>query len=72
MSDGCCENVGSRAQALLDKVPPCTGKKKKLEKKIRKKFEYLDAVIELVGRHLRCTQDGNPRDGGPCLFFSQI
>ncbi len=22
--DGCCDNVGSRAQALLDKVPPCT------------------------------------------------
>ena len=25
-ADGCCENVGSRAQALLDKVPPCTGR----------------------------------------------
>jgi hypothetical protein len=36
MAEGCCENVGSRAQALLDKVPPCTGKttkKLKLENK---------------------------------------
>jgi erythrocyte band 7 integral membrane protein len=24
MSDGCCDNVGSRAKELLDKVPPCT------------------------------------------------
>lgn len=24
--DGCCDNVGSRARDLLDKVPPCTGK----------------------------------------------
>ena len=24
--EGCCENVGARAQALLDKVPPCTCK----------------------------------------------
>ncbi len=23
--DGCCDNVGSRARDLLDKVPPCTG-----------------------------------------------
>ena len=22
--DGCCENVGARASALLEKVPPCT------------------------------------------------
>ena len=22
--DGCCDNVGARAQALLDRVPPCT------------------------------------------------
>jgi hypothetical protein len=25
-NDGCCDNVGSRARDLLDKVPPCTGK----------------------------------------------
>ena len=22
--DGCCDNVGARAQALIDRVPPCT------------------------------------------------
>jgi hypothetical protein len=24
--DGCCDNVGARAHALLDQVPPCTRK----------------------------------------------
>ena len=24
--DGCCDNIGPRAQALLEKVPPCTCK----------------------------------------------
>ena len=25
-NDGCCDNFGSRAKDLIDKVPPCTGK----------------------------------------------
>ena len=24
-NDGCCDNFGSRAKDLIDKVPPCTG-----------------------------------------------
>ena len=24
--DGCCDNVGSRARELIDRVPPCTSK----------------------------------------------
>ena len=24
--DGCCDNVGARAQALIERVPPCTSK----------------------------------------------
>ena len=32
-NDGCCDNFGSRAKDLIDKVPPCTGKLYKVKQK---------------------------------------